>query len=396
MTDKRRQLLELLAQGWSVRSACTKLGISRSSGNRWKNGWLVRQKDGTVKFVPPLEPLAARTISPRFLSEAERIQIADLASRGLGPTAIGQALGRAPSTISRELRRNLHASGQYRPFHAHSAAATRRRRSRPLKLSTDAALRAFVFARLQERWSPQQIARSLKLTHPTDPSARVATETIYQAIYRPDSGVIRKSASSPLRTGRDHRRGQSRQVRTRRRFAQPMLSVHERGFEPTDRSIAGHWEGDLIVGPHSRSAIGTLVERQTRFVRLLHLPAHNSTELLHALVRTLNELPAPLRRTVTWDQGTEMARHLEITQATGTRIYFCDSGSPWQRGSNENTNGLLRQYFPKSTDLSIHTARDLARVENELNRRPRITLGDRAPADLFAALLASENPPSLQ
>ena len=396
MTDKRRQLLELLEQGWSVRSACTKLGISRSSGNRWKNGWLVRQKDGTVKFVPPLEPLAARTISPRFLSEAERIQIADLASRGLGPTAIGQALGRAPSTISRELRRNLHASGQYRPFHAHSAAATRRRRSRPLKLSTDAALRAFVFARLQERWSPQQIARSLKLAHPKDPSARVATETIYQAIYRPDSGIIRKPAPSPLRTGRDHRRGQSRQVRTRRRFAQPMLSVHDRGFEPTDRSIAGHWEGDLIVGPHSRSAIGTLVERQTRFVRLLHLPAHNSTELLHALVRTLNELPPPLRRTVTWDQGTEMARHLEITQATGTRIYFCDSASPWQRGSNENTNGLLRQYFPKSTDLSIHTARDLARVENELNRRPRITLGDRAPADLFAALLASENPPSLR
>lgn len=164
----------------------------------------------------------------------------------------------------------------------------------------------------------------------------------------------------------------------------------------TDRSVAGHWEGDLIVGPHSRSAIGTLVERQTRFVKLLHLPAHNSTELLRALVGTLEELPPPLRRTVAWDQGTEMARHLEITQATGARIYFCDSASPWQRGSNENTNGLLRQYFPKSTDLSIHTARDLARVENELNRRPRITLGDRAPADLFEALLPSENPLSLR
>ncbi|MEV5070132.1 IS30 family transposase [Microbacterium sp. LMI12-1-1.1] len=346
--------------------------------------------------MPPLELLAARTISPRFLSEAERIQIADLASRGLGPTAIGRALGRAPSTISRELRRNLHASGQYRPFHAHSAAATRRRRTRPLKLSMDGALRAFVLAKLRERWSPQQIARALKLAHPTDPSARVATETIYQEIYRPSSGIVRKPEPSPLRTGRDHRRGQSRQVRTRPRFAQPMLSVHDRGFEPTDRSIAGHWEGDLIVGPHNRSAIGTLVERQTRFVKLLHLPAHNSTELLRALVRTLNELPPPLRRTVTWDQGTEMARHLEITQATGTRIYFCDSGSPWQRGSNENTNGLLRQYFPKSTDLSLHSARDLAHVENELNRRPRITLGDRTPADLFATLLASQNHPSLR
>lgn len=396
MTQKRRQFLELLGQGWSVRSACRNLGISRSSGNRWKNGSLERQKDGTVKFVPPLEPLAARTISPRFLSEAERVQIADLASRGLGPTAIGKELGRAPSTISRELRRNLHASGQYRPFHAHSMAATRRHRTRPLKLSTNAALRAFVSARLRERWSPQQIARALRVAHPSDQSARVATETIYQAIYRLGSGVVHRPAPSPLRTGRDHRRGQSRQVRTRRRFAQPMLSVHDRGFEPTDRSIAGHWEGDLIVGPHNRSAIGTLVERQTRFVRLLHLPAHNSTELLHAMVRTLNELPPALRRTVTWDQGTEMARHVEITQATGTRIYFCDSGSPWQRGSNENTNGLLRQYFPKSTDLSRHSVRDLVRVENELNRRPRITLGDRTPTELFEALLASENHPSLR
>lgn len=396
MAEKRRQFLELLAQGWSVRGTCKKLGISRSSGNRWKNGALERQKDGTVKFVPPHEPLAVRTISPRFLSEAERIQIADLASRGLGPTAIGQALGRASSTISRELRRNLHVSGQYRPFHAHSAAATRRHRTRPLKLSVDAALRGYVVDRLGERWSPQQIARALKRAHPSDPSARVSAETIYQEIYRLSSGIIRKQDPSPLRTGRDHRRGQSRQVRARRRFAQPMLSVHDRGFDPTDRSTPGHWEGDLIVGPHNRSAIGTLVERQTRFVKLLHLPAHNSTELLHALVRALNELPPPLRQTVTWDQGTEMARHLEITQATGTRIYFCDSGSPWQRGSNENTNGLLRQYFPKSTDLSVHSARDLARVESELNCRPRITLGDRPPVDLFATLLASGDHPSLR
>lgn len=190
MTDKRRQFLELLAEGWSVRSACKKLAISRSSGNRWKNGWIERQKGGTVKFVPPLEPLAARTISPRFLSEKERIQIADLASRGHGPTAIGQALGRSPSTISRELRRNLHTSGQYRPFHAHSVAATRRHRSRPLKLTKDAALRTFVLAKLRERWSPQQIARALKLPHPDDPRARVATETIYQEIYRPGSGTV--------------------------------------------------------------------------------------------------------------------------------------------------------------------------------------------------------------
>lgn len=396
MSEKRRQFLELLAQGWSVRGACRELGIDRSSGNTWKNGSMVRRKDGTVKFVPPLEPLSVRIISPRFLSEDERVQIADLARRGLGPTAIGQAMGRASSTISRELRRNLHSSGQYRPFHAHSAAATRRRRVRPLKLAADPVLHSFVLDRLRERWSPQQIARALRLAHPDDSGRRVATETIYQAVYRPGSGIIRKPAPSPLRTGRDHRRGHSRQIRAGRRFAQPMLSVHDRGFEPTDRSVAGHWEGDLIVGPHNRSAIGTLVERQTRYVKLLHLPAHNSTALLTALVRTLNELPPPLRRTVTWDQGTEMARHLDITQATGTRIYFCDAASPWQRGSNENTNGLLRQYFPKSTNLAVHSPRDLARVESELNRRPRITLGDRTPAELFGALLASENQPPLR
>ena len=162
-----------------------------------------------------------------------------------------------------------------------------------------------------------------------------------------------------------------------------MLSVHDRGFEPTDRSEAGHWEGDLIVGPHNRSAIGTLVERQTRYVKLLHLPAHTSLELHAALVRLLAELPPPLRRTLTWDQGTEMAKHLDVTTDTGMRIYFCDAASPWQRGSNENTNGLLRQYFPKSTDLSVHTLRDLARVETELNKRPRIVLDDRSPEELF-------------
>jgi IS30 family transposase len=175
-----------------------------------------------------------------------------------------------------------------------------------------------------------------------------------------------------------------------------MLSVHNRGFDPTDRSEAGHWEGDLIVGPHNRSAIGTLVERQTRYVKLLHLPAHNSIELHAALVQVLLGLPPDLRRTLTWDQGTEMAKHLDVTADTGTRIYFCDATSPWQRGSNENANGLLRQYFPKSTDLSVHSARELARVESELNKRPRIILGDRTPRDLFAALLTSDNHRSLR
>jgi transposase, IS30 family len=317
MTDKRRRFVELLAQGSSMAAACREVGVGRSTGNIWKNGTVVRCKDGTVKVVPPLEPLAVRKISLRFLSEQERIQIADLASRGLGPTAIAKQVGRSPSTISRELRRNLHASGQYRPFQAHALAATRRRRSHPLKLRNDPDLRRYVSERLRERWSPQQISRALRLAHPDDPRRRVATETIYQAIYRPGSGLVRKPTGSPLRTGRDHRRGHSRQIRAGRRFAQPMLSVHDRGFEPSDRSEAGHWEGDLIAGPHNRSAIGTLVERKTRYVKLLHLPAHNSIELHAALVRTFAELPPQLRRTLTWDQGTEMAKHLDVSTDSG-------------------------------------------------------------------------------
>lgn len=317
MTEKRRRFLELLAQGWTLRGARRELEIHRSTGQMWKNGTTVRRKDGTVKVVPPLEPLAVRVISPRFLSEDERVQIADLASRGHGPTAIGLQLGRAPSTISRELRRNLHPSGYYRPFHAHAAAAARRRRTHPLKLVVDPVLKAYVLGRLRERWSPQQISRALRMTHPDEPARWVSTETIYQAIYRPSTGIVRKPATSPLRTGRDHRRGQTRQIRAGRRFAQPILSVHSRGFKPSDRSEAGHWEGNLIVGPHNRPAIGTLVERQTRYVKLLHLPAHNSLELHAALVRAIGQLPASLRRTLTWDQGTEMAKHLDVTADTG-------------------------------------------------------------------------------
>ncbi len=345
MSEARRRFVELLAAGWSLRAACREVGVSRSAAQRWKNGWRVRLKDGTVRVVPPLDPLTTRVISGRFLSEEERVQIADLASRGMGPTGIARVLNRAPSTISRELRRNLHSSGQYRPFHAHRLAAGRRRRPRPFKLSAKPELLAFVAARLAERWSPQQISRALRRAFPDEPEMRLSAESIYQALYRPGSSKLRLQPS-PLRTGRDHRRGQTRLVRTRRRFAQPMLSIHQRGFDPYDRSIAGHWEGDLIVGPHHRSAIATLVERQTRYVKLLHLPGQDSATLQAVLVLALGALPPGLRRTLTWDQGTEMARHVDVTASIGTKIYFCDAGSPWQRGTNENTNGLL-EWSPK-------------------------------------------------
>lgn len=208
-SEARRRFVELIAQGWSLRAACVEVGVSRSAGQRWKNGARVRRSDGTVLVLPPLESLAVRQISPRFLSEDERVKIADLASRGLGPTAIGRELGRSPSTISRELRRNLHQTGQYRPFHAHSAAAVRRRRERPPKIMEKTALFEFVVAKLKLRWSPQQISRALRREFSRDPSMWLATESIYQALYRHQTGLLRRvktvDSVSPLRTARDHR-----------------------------------------------------------------------------------------------------------------------------------------------------------------------------------------------
>ncbi len=388
--------MKLMEQGWTVRGACREIGVCRQTGQTWKNGGTVVRKDGTVKHIPPLNPLSTRVISPRFLSESERVRIADLVSVGWGPTAIGIEISRTASTISRELRRNSDPSGHYRPFQAHVCAATRRHRPKVTKLSVNKELKAFVHDKLAVRWSPQQISRALRHEYPDDPSMRLSHESIYCAIYSPSSGLLRKPAGSPLRTGRDHRRAHTRQTKARQRFAQPMLSIHERDFEPTDRTVAGNWEGDLIVGKQNHSAIGTLVERKTRTVKLLHLPSRDSQTLRAAVVDRLGKLPPELRTSLTWDQGTEMASHLDITRDIGIKVYFCDPASPWQRGTNENTNGLLRQYFPKFTDLSIYSPEDLLRVENELNNRPRITLIDKTPAELFEPLLAFHNHPLLQ
>jgi IS30 family transposase len=226
-------------------------------------------------------------------------------------------------------------------------------------------------------------------------------ESIYQAVYQPNSRFLRPSRlaphrRSPLRTGRDHRRAHQRQQRRRPRFQQPMLTIHDRPFPVLDRSEAGHWEGDLIIGNNHLSAIGTLVERQTRMVRLVHLPRSDADSLHTALVGRMQDLPAWLMRSITWDQGTEMARHLATTDKLGAPVYFCDSRSPWQRGTNENTNGLLRDYFPKSVSLTNHSPAHLLAVEHELNHRPRMVLQDRCPADLFAALLASNGPSVLR
>lgn len=217
----RQQFMDLLANGWSLLAACREVGVSRSAAQIWKNGTTVCRPNGTVRVVPPLEPSAVRPISPRFLSEEERIRIADMASRGDGPTVIGRALSRSPSKISRELRRNLHPSGQYRPFHAQRLAAVRRRRPKALRLTLNPELHAFVSNRLRLRWSPQQISRALRAAHPGEPGMRLSTESIYLAIYRPDNGLHPKPDPSPLRTGRDHRKAHARQVRSRRRSPNP-------------------------------------------------------------------------------------------------------------------------------------------------------------------------------
>jgi transposase, IS30 family len=390
--------MQLRERGWSILAAAREVGVSRTTGNNWSRGYKTYRYGQVVRFVPALERLAVRQISPRFLSQEERIEIANLRHAGLTIRQIALRLGRAPSTVSRELRRNATVSRGYRPFDAHRRATARRVRNHRRRIATNGELRQLVAELLAQRWSPQQISRHLRLKFPERSGMWLCHESIYQAVYQPGSGLLRPSRlaphhRSPLRTGRDHRRAQQRTERRRPRFEYPMLTIQQRPFPPEDRSQPGHWEGDLIIGKDQRSAIGTLVERQTRMVRLLHLPQRDSDTLHDALKLRTADLPAALLRSITWDQGTEMARHLTIAQSLGAPVYFCDSRSPWQRGSNENANGLLRDYFPKSTDLSTHSTQHLLSVENELNNRPRIVLNDRPPAELFGALLASENRP---
>jgi IS30 family transposase len=392
--------MELRSRGWSIIAASREAGVSRTAGNNWSRGYKTYRNGQVAGFVPALDRLAVREVSARYLSQDERIEIADLRQAGLGIRQIADQLSRAPSTISRELRRNATAGG-YRPFEAHRRATVNRARSHRRRVETNDELRQLVTELLDQRWSPEQISRQLRLRFPAQPAMRLCHESIYQAIYQPGSPLMRPSPlaphhRSPLRTGRDHRRAHQSALRRRPRFEQPMLTIGQRPFDPQDRSEAGHWEGDLIIGKDQGSAIGTLVERQTRIVRLLHMPCRDSDTLHGALLSRMADLPPLLLRSITWDQGTEMARHLTITRSLGPPVYFCDSHSPWQRGSNENANGLLRDYFPKGTDLSTHAPQHLLAVENELNNRPRRVLGDRAPAELFAALLASQSPPVLR
>jgi IS30 family transposase len=380
-------------------------------------------------------------LSGRYLSFEEREDIAILKAHGEGVREIARRFGRSPSTISRELRRNAATRGgalEYRATTAQWHADRRARRPKTAKLAANDALRSYVQDRLAglitkpngtpvlgpqvrwigrrhprradrrwaKAWSPEQIANRLRVDFPDDDSMRISHEAIYQALYVQGRGVLRRELVACLRTGRALRVPRARTDARGKKFVTPEVMISERPAEADDRAVPGHWEGDLILGLN-RSAIGTLVERTTRFTMLLRLPpmeghgteprvkngpplaGHGAEAVRGAITTSITTLPAQLRRSLTWDQGSEMAQHAKLRIDTGLAVYFCDPQSPWQRGTNENTNGLLRQYFPKGTDLNKHSAEDLAAVAAALNGRPRKTLAWRTPAEALDELLRS-------
>ena len=390
-------------------------------------------------MAPAMFGRSAKPLSGRCLSLAERDELAILRAQGTGIREIGRRLGRSGSTISREIRRNAATrSGglEYRATVAQWHAERAARRPKPAKLASNAALRTYVQERLagmvaapggaavpgpvvpwkgrrhgprQDRrwaraWSPMQIARRLRLDFPEDATMRISHEAIYQSLYVQGRGALRRELTACLRTGRALRVPRARSRGRGKSFVVPEVMISERPAEVADRAVPGHWEGDLILGLGS-SAIGTLVERTTRFTMLLHLPrmdghgsgprekngpalaGHGAEAVRDAIAREITTLPEQLRRSLTWDQGAEMSQHVQLKIDTGVAVYFCDPHSPWQRGTNENTNGLLRQYFPKGTDLSMHSAEALAAVAATLNTRPRKTLGWRTPAEAFDEVL---------
>ena len=363
-------------------------GVRKLNGRRlYPDGRLVDYARGTITHQP-VPPSLEKVLDSRFLTLLEREQITDLRAAGASIQSVAAVLGRPASTISRELTRNADSDGVYLPYAAHRAAADRRARPKPAKLVTNQPLADYVQAGLDLRWSPEQISHALREDHPDDGQMRVSTETIYQALYLQARGGLRREVAAALRTGRTRRKPHSDPAARTPRFIDPMVMISDRPAEVEDRAVPGHWEGDLIIGADGASAIGTLVERATRYVMLVHLPAGRTAEAVRdQLVATMTTLPAHLRGSLTWDQGAEMAAHRSFTVATDMPVYFCDPASPWQRGSNENTNGLLRQYFPKGTDLSTHGPADLEHVAQQLNGRPRKTLGWETPAQRLHALL---------
>ncbi|MEJ7788222.1 MAG: IS30 family transposase [Solirubrobacteraceae bacterium] len=426
--EHRQRFWAAIARGLSSEDAAVVAGVSGPVGVRW-----FREAGG----MAPL-PLAAP--SGRYLSFAEREEIALLRAEGCAVREVARRLGRSPSTISRELRRNAATrSGgfAYRATTAQWHADLRARRPKPAKLAVNLELRGYVQDRLSgtvqrsdgvrvdgpdvpwigrrhgrradrrwaRSWSPEQISNRLRLDFPDDESMRVSHEAIYQSLYVQGRGALRRELTACLRTGRALRVPRARVRGRGKHFVSAEIMISQRPAEAADRAVPGHWEGDLILGLDS-SAIGTLVERSSRFTMLLHLPpldgrdgprvkngpalsGHGAEAVRDAIAAAITALPEQLRRSLTWDQGAEMAQHAQLRIDTGLPVYFCDPQSPWQRGTNENTNGLLRQYFPRGTDLARHSADDLAAVAAALNTRPRKTLGWRTPAEALDEHLAA-------
>ena len=382
---RRRFWRAVVWEGLSTVAAARRAGVSEQVGRRWF------RECGGVAPVDLTEPKG------RYLSLSEREEVSRGLAAGLGDTEIARQLGRHRTTVWREKHRNGppgRGTDGYRAVPAQAAAEARTRRPKQRKLEHPP-LRTAVQERLELRHSPQQIARRLRREFPHDEAMQASHETIYRALFIQGRGSLRRELATCLRTGRAIRRPR-RRVDGRsdpdRRIPDKVM-ISDRPAEAADRAVPGHWEGDLILGKANRSAIGTLVERSTRFVMLLHLPGGpaDAVAVRDQIVATIGTLPDFLRRSLTWDQGLELRRHKEITIAADLPIYFCDPRSPWQRGSNENTNGLLRQYFPKGTDLAVHTAEDLAFVAAQLNGRPRKTLGWDTPAEALAALLSTND-----
>ena len=427
--EERQRFWAAIRRGLTSEDAAAEAGVSPVVGTRW-----FREAGG-------MPPVTRAPLSGRYLSFAEREEIAILHARECGVREIARRTARSPSTISRELRRNAATRGgslEYRATTAQWHADRRAMRPKIAKLAANDALRAYVQDRLAgtiirpdgaavpgpdvrwagrrhgrradrrwaTSWSPEQIANRLRTDFPDDESMRVSHEAIYQALYVQGRGALQRELTACLRTGRALRVPRARTRGRGKKFVTPEVMISQRPAEAADRAVPGHWEGDLIIGLNS-SAIGTLVERTTRFTMLLHLPpmeghgttlrakngpalaGHGAEAVRDAIGSTITLLPGQLRRTLTWDQGTEMAGHAQLRIDTGIEIYFCDPHSPWQRGTNENTNGLLRQYFPKGTDLTRHSPGDLAAVAAALNGRPRKTLGWKTPAEALDEFLYS-------
>lgn len=365
-----------------LRRGLTHRAVAELVGASQRTVWTIAQESGGMRSQ-------WKDRAPRHLSLVEREEIRAGLAVGESLRVIAARLGRSPSTICREVRRNG-GRDRYLAWKADRRAEAQARRPKPAKLAVNARLREVVEAWLQQRWSPQQIAARLKIEFPDEPEMWVSHETIYQSLFVQSRGALRKELTQCLRTGRARRRPMRRSAVTKQRSAIPdMVTISERPADIEDRAVPGHWEGDLIMGRNNRSAVATLAERSTRFVMLVALENQTAEHVADRLATHITTLPAQLRRSLTWDQGKELYHHQQLAIAADIDIYFCDPHSPWQRGTNENINGLLRQYLPKGTDLSTHSQTELDTIAAELNGRPRQTLDWMKPSEKFNELVAT-------